>query len=113
MLRPRLLPEARSVHNHDVFLANQFLYKDLVTLRDFDFGVSIKSPTRGNTTHPRRGLAPFLRQIAAGAKFALHFNEMILRTLQCRPDRILLGMIRAQPRPQESVYAIGISLHCG
>src|SRR5580700_4490385 len=85
MLRPWLLPKSRSVDDHDVLLANEFLHENLVALGDFDFGISVKSPARRDATHARRGLAPLLREIAARAQLALHFNEMILRAFQRRP----------------------------
>src|SRR5579862_2388967 len=94
-----------------MLLADKFLHEYLVTLRDIDFGVSIKSSARCNATHARRLLTPLLGQITAGAQFAFHLDEMVLRPFQRWPNRILLGMIRTEARSQQAVNALGIRLH--
>src|SRR5580698_3110689 len=73
MLRAWFLAEAGTVHDHDMFLADEFFNEDLVAFGDIDFGVSVKSAARGNATHARCRFTPLLREIAAGAQFALHF----------------------------------------
>src|SRR5258708_169204 len=60
VLRARLLAESRSVHDHDVLLADQLLHEYFVAFRNVDFGVGIKSPARRDATQARCGLAPFL-----------------------------------------------------
>src|SRR5208337_207868 len=112
MLRPRLLTKSGSVHNHDMLLPNEFLDEDFVALRNLDTRESIKRPTRCNTTYARRRFAPLLCEIAARTKFALHFHQMILRTFECSLDRILFGMIGAQPRSQQPVNAIRVRFDC-
>ena len=95
MLRTGLLPEAGAVHDHDVFLANQFLDENFVALRNVDTWESIKRAARRDAAYARRGLAPLLREIAAGAQFALHFDEVILRAFERGLDGVLLGMVGA------------------
>src|SRR5258708_21613784 len=74
VLRAGLLAEAGAVDHHDVLLADEFFDEDFVGLRNLDFGVSIKSSARSDAAYARRGLAPLLREIAAGAQLALHFD---------------------------------------
>ena len=40
MLRARFLAEAGTVHNHHMFLADKFLHKDFVALRDIDVAIA-------------------------------------------------------------------------
>src|SRR5208337_2732155 len=112
MLRPRLLTKSGSVHNHDMLLPNEFLDEDFVALRNLDARESIERSARRNTTHARCRLAPLLREIAARTQLTLHFHQMILRTYQRRLNRILLGMVGAQPRPQQPVNAIRVRFDC-
>src|SRR5579864_292984 len=114
MLRTGLLPEAGAVDYHHVLLADEFLDEDLVALRDVDSRVGVESSARGYATHTRGGLAPFLREIAAGTKLAPYFDEMVLRAFERGLDGVLLGMVRAQARPQKAVDAFRVGLHgCG
>src|SRR5579863_2890417 len=95
-----LLAEAGAVDYHDVLLADEFFDEEFVTFRGIDFGESIKSPAGRDAAQARRGLAPFLREVAAGAQFAAHFNEVVLRAFERGLDRILLGMVGAEARAQ-------------
>src|SRR5207245_4110537 len=60
-----------------------------------------------------RGLAPLLREIAAGAQLASNFDEMILRAFECWLDGVLLGVSSAESGTQQSVNAFGVRLHGG
>src|ERR1017187_441141 len=111
VLRARLLAEAGAVHDHDMFSADEFLHEYLVALRDVDARVGVECAARGDAAYTRRRLAPFLGEIAAGAKFALHFSEMVLRPFQRGLDRVLLGMVGAETRSQQTVHALGVGLY--
>jgi hypothetical protein len=65
VLRARFLAEAGTVHNHHMFLADKFLHKDFVALRDIDARESVESAAGRNTAHAASGLAPLLSEIAA------------------------------------------------
>jgi hypothetical protein len=65
VLRARFLAEAGTVHNHHTFLADKFLHKDFVALRDIDARESVEGAAGRNTAHAGSGLTPLLREIAA------------------------------------------------
>src|ERR1700694_954402 len=65
VLRARFLAEAGTVHDHHMFLADKFLHKDFVGLRDIDARESVESAAGRNTAHTGSGLAPLLSEIAA------------------------------------------------
>ena len=111
MLCAWLLSEAGAVDDHDVFLADEFLYEDFIALRDIDSGVSIKSSARSHTTHSWRGLTPLLREVSPGTQLALHLDEMILRAFERRLDRVLFGMVRAETSAQQAMDALGVGLN--
>src|ERR1700721_438846 len=116
MLRPRLLTEAGTVHDHDVLLTNEFLDEAFIALgnpavRNINPRESVERSARSNATHARSCFTPLLGKIAARTQFALHFDQMILRTFERRLDGVLFRMIRAQPRPQQPVNAFRIRLH--
>src|SRR5580692_1491191 len=116
MLRSRLLTEAGTVHDHDVLLTNEFLDEAFIVLgnpavRNINPRESVERSARSNATHARCCFTPLLRKIAARTQFALHFDQMVLRTFERRLDGILLRMIRAQPRAQQAVNAFRIRLH--
>ena len=114
VLGPRLLPEAGAVDYHHVFLADEFLDEYLIAVGDVDSRVCIERSSRLYATYTRGGFAPFLGEIAAGTKLALYFGEMILGAFERSLDGVLLGMVRAQARPQKAVDAFGVGLHgCG
>jgi len=79
VLGARLLAEAGAVHDHDMFLPDEFLHEDFVALRDVDARVGVERATRGNAAHARGRFAPLLGEIAARAQFALNFDEVVLR----------------------------------
>src|SRR5579859_7898733 len=79
MLRARLLPESGSVHNHNVLLADQFLHKGFIALGNVNPGKGVECSAWCHATDSRRRLAPFLGEVSARTKLALHFGEMILR----------------------------------
>src|SRR5437660_5548987 len=95
-----------------MLLADQFLHEDLITLRNVDARVSIECAARCHATYARRSLAPLLGEIAPGAQLALYINEMIIGVLECGFDRVLLGMIGAQTRTQQSMHAFGVGPYC-
>src|SRR6266446_214637 len=65
VLRASSLAEAGTVHNHHMFLADKFLHKYFVALRDIDARESVESAAGPNTAHTGSGLAPLLSEIAA------------------------------------------------
>lgn len=109
VLRARFLAEAGAVDDHNVLLADQFLYESLIALPNLDAGECVEGATRRNAAQVRCLLTPCLREIAAGSQLALYLGEMILWTFQSRLDRILLGMIGAQARTQQAMQALGVS----
>ena len=111
VLRAGLLAEAGAVNYHDVFLADEFFDEDFVALGDIDFGVGVKSPAGSDAAHARRRLAPFLREIAAGAQLALHFDQVILRAFERGLDGVLFRMVGAQARAQQAMNAFCIRLY--
>src|ERR1700685_4718830 len=110
MLRAGFLSEAAAVDDHDVFLADQFFHEDFVAFGDVDAGEGVEGAARGDAAYARRGFTPLLREIAAGAQFAAHFGEMILRAFERGLDRVLLGMIGAQARaqPAGNAFKVGV-----
>src|ERR1700722_14009791 len=110
VLRTSLLTEAGAMHDHDVLLANQFLDEDFVALRNVNAREGIERAARGDAAYARRRLTPLLREIAAGAQLALHFDEMILRTFERGLDGVLLRMVGAQGRAQQAMNALGVRL---
>src|SRR5437762_3578438 len=111
MLGPRFLPEARSVDDHDMFLADEFLHEDFVALGNIDARIGIECPARRHATDARRRLTPLLSQVAPRAQFPSNPHQMILRSFQSRLDRVLLGVIGAETSPQQTVYPLGVSLY--
>ena len=95
VLGARFLAEPGAVHDHDVLPADEFLDENLIALRNVDSGVSVERASGLNATHARGGFAPFLCEIAAGTKLALHFDEMILRSFERGFNGVLLGMVGA------------------
>src|ERR1700730_8905050 len=65
VMRARFLAEAGTVHNHHMFMADKFLHKDFVALRDIDARESVERAAGRNTAHTGSGLAPLLSEIAA------------------------------------------------
>src|SRR5450432_1007658 len=94
-----------------MLLADQFFDENFVALRNLDPRIGVERSARSNATHARRGLAPFLSEIAAGAQLALHFDEVFLRAFQRGLDRVLLGVIGAQARAQQAMHSLGIGLY--
>ena len=75
VLRAWFLAEAGAVHDHDMFLADQFFHEDLIALGNVDARIGVERSARGNATDAGRRLAPFLGEIAARAQFSLNFEE--------------------------------------
>src|ERR1700674_273282 len=100
MFGPGTLAETGAVHDRHILLANEFGDEDVVAFRDVDARVGVESPARRDTTHARSFRTPLHGQIATAAQLALHFEQVILRTFERSFDRILLGMVGAQARPQ-------------
>ena len=98
VLRAGFLTEAGAVDDHDVLLADEFLHKSLITVRDLNARKGIERAARSNTADAWRLLAPLLREIAAGTQLPFDLDEMILRTFQRWLDGVLLGMIGAKSR---------------
>src|ERR1700756_2946824 len=94
-----------------MLLADQFLHENFITLRNVDARVSIECAARCHATYPRCGLAPFLGEVAAGAKLALDLDEMILRAFKRWLNGVLLRMIGTETRAQESMHAFGVTLY--
>src|SRR6266851_5208421 len=113
VLRARFLAEAGTVHNHHMFLADKFLHKDFVALGNIDSRESIECPARRHAAYTRCRLAPLLRKITTRAQFAPHVHEMVLRAFEGRRDRILLRMVGAEARTQQTVNTFGVRLHRG
>jgi hypothetical protein len=90
-----LLPEARAVHHHDMFLKNKFLHEHRVVLGNIQPGISVESSTRRDATHSRSRVAPTDRQITPRTKLTANLNEMILRALERGLDGVLFRMICA------------------
>src|SRR5580700_4249813 len=101
MPRAGFLSEAGAVDDHDVFLADEFFDENFIILLYVDARKGVEGATRSDATEARRGLAPVLREIAAEAQFALHFEEVILRALECGLDGILFGMVGAEAGAQQ------------
>ena len=112
MLRAWFLAEAGAVHDHDMFLADQFFHEDLIALGNVDARIGVERSARGNATDAGRRLAPFLGEIAARAQFPLNFDEMVLWTFQSSLDRILFGMVGAEARTQQTMHSLGVGLEC-
>src|SRR5580704_8163216 len=93
-----------------MLLADEFFDEDFIAFWNIDFGVRIKSAAGSDATDARRGLAPLLREVAAGAQFTPHVYEVILRAFERGLDGILFRMIGAEPRTQQAVNAFGIGL---
>ena len=108
MLRAGFLPEAGTVDHHDVFLANQLLDENFITFGNVDSGIRIECSARRNATDTRGRFAPLLGEIAPRPEFSLYFDEMILRAFERGLDRVLLGVIGAQARPQQAVHPFGV-----
>src|SRR5512135_621946 len=93
-----------------MLLANQFLHENFITFGNVDAWVSIERSARCHAIYARRGLAPLLGEIAAGAQLAPDLEEMILRALERGLDGVLLWMVGAETRAQESMHAFGVRL---
>ena len=75
MLRPRFLPEARSVDDHDMLLPDEFLHKDFIALGNIDLRGTHKSAARRHATHARRRFTPVLREVAPGRNLRCTFDK--------------------------------------
>src|SRR5579871_181799 len=82
VLGTRLLAESGAVHDHDVFLKNQFFYEDFVAFGNVDFGEGVESAARRNATHTRSRVCPLHRHVTPRAQLAADFDEMILRAVE-------------------------------
>src|SRR6185312_11760164 len=98
-----LLAETRAVHDHDMFLKNEFLHEYRVVLGNVQPGISVESSTRRDATHSSSRVAPTDRQITPRTKLPANLNQMILRTLERSFDGVLFRMICAQPRAKQPV----------
>src|SRR6185369_16488036 len=98
VLRSRLLPEARTVHDQHMLLLQQVADESQVIIRNIERRMRIEGPFGRDQRNPWSLLRPLCRQITSPPQLLADALQMILWTFQRRRDRQLERMRRRQSR---------------
>ena len=89
--------------DHHVLLQNQLFYEDVVAFGNVDARIRVECPARRHATDARSRVAPLHGKITTAAQLLADFNQMILRSLERRLNRVLLRMIGTQTRTEQAL----------